>query len=87
MAKGALVVMSVPLEAPPEWPALSTAERAVAELALQGLTVRAIAARRHVRVSTIARQLESAYRKLDVGSRGELAARASQLSAGRRGGR
>ncbi|MBX3229458.1 MAG: helix-turn-helix transcriptional regulator [Labilithrix sp.] len=51
---------------------LSAAERAVAELAVAGLSNAAIGARRGTSARTIAAQLASIYRKLGVSSRAEL---------------
>ena len=53
--------------------ALSQAEREVASLAARGEANRAIAERRGVHAATVAKQLASAYTKLGVRSRGELA--------------
>jgi DNA-binding CsgD family transcriptional regulator len=53
--------------------ALTAAERAVAELAANGLSNREIAARLVVSVRTVENQLSSAYGKLGIGSRRELA--------------
>ena len=66
-----------------EWPAttpvmprsLTAAERAVALLALRGLTNRDIARLRGVSARTVANQLASVFRKMGVGSRRELVAR------------
>lgn len=53
--------------------ALSTTERAIASAAARGESNRAIAERRKVSPATVAKQLSSAYRKLGVGTRAELA--------------
>jgi len=67
-----------------EWPAgrtadaralLTTAERAVVALVLSGWSNAQVALRRGCSARTVANQLASAYRKLGVGSRAELAAR------------
>lgn len=75
-----LVLVSVPERAKPlpdfEGVTLSSAERAVVELALRGLSNREIAARRGCALRTIANQLASAYGKIGIGSRRELRARA-----------
>jgi DNA-binding NarL/FixJ family response regulator len=52
---------------------LTPAEREVALLAAEGLSDRDIAARRSRSDRTVARQLSSVYRKLQIGSRTELA--------------
>jgi DNA-binding NarL/FixJ family response regulator len=75
-----LVLLSTPIkEKPPVCPPalaakLSPAEVGVIELAGAGASNAAIARRRRVRVSTVKKQLESAYRKLEVCSRAELTA-------------
>ena len=53
---------------------LSPAERAVVEAVLRGQSNREIAERRGTSVRTVANQMASIFRKLQVGSRGELAA-------------
>ena len=53
---------------------LTPSERAVVELAVEGTSNAAIAAVRGVSPRTVDKQLESAYRKLGVASRAELAA-------------
>lgn len=62
-----------------DWPAapslpvnLPTAEREVAELALQGLSNDDIARARGTSTRTVANQLASAYRRLGIGSRLQL---------------
>lgn len=67
-------VLSVPLE-PDLPPTLSRTEREVVIAALTGASNRQIAERRGVAAQTIANQLRSAFKKLGVNSRGELAAR------------
>ena len=52
--------------------ALTQAERDVVALVLRGLTNAAIAERRHCSPRTVANQLSSAYRKLQVSGRREL---------------
>jgi DNA-binding CsgD family transcriptional regulator len=54
--------------------ALTAAERSVAELAMRGLSNRDIAARLVVSVRTVENQLSSAYGKLGIASRRQLAA-------------
>jgi DNA-binding CsgD family transcriptional regulator len=69
----------------PAWPevhSLTPAERDVVQLALEGLSNQAIAALRGRSVRTIANQLASAYEKLRVDSRAELAAWAAGRGAG-----
>ncbi len=55
--------------------ALTEAEWAVVQLASTGLTNAAIAERRGTTARTVSKQLDSAYRKLGVTSRRELAVR------------
>jgi DNA-binding NarL/FixJ family response regulator len=77
-----LVLFSIPLKERPPAPTalgqvaqhLSQAERTVVELADQGYSNAEIAQRRNTAVATTKKQLESAYRKLGVSSRAELAA-------------
>lgn len=54
---------------------LTDAERDVVVLVLLGLSNKEVAGRRSCSARTVANQLASAYRKLGVGSRGELVAR------------
>ncbi|MCZ7687269.1 MAG: helix-turn-helix transcriptional regulator [Sandaracinaceae bacterium] len=61
-------------------PALSPAEREVAEAVLRGRSDREIARERRTSERTVANQLRSVFRKLSVGSRAELVARASRGS-------
>jgi DNA-binding CsgD family transcriptional regulator len=79
-----LLLLSVPTTATP--PAavaaqLTPAERAVATLAIEGLSNADIAARRGSSARTVASQLASVYLKLGAGGRRELRAR---FAAGRR---
>ena len=75
-----LVLFSIPLEERAPTPAafhhiaknLSPAEGVVIELASRGHSNAEIAKRRTAAISTIKKQLESAYRKLGVSSRAEL---------------
>jgi DNA-binding CsgD family transcriptional regulator len=55
------------------WQSLTETERAVAELVAQGLSNRDAAARMYVSIHTVAFYLRQIYRKLDIGSRVELA--------------
>ena len=76
-----VVIFSWPLaEPPPKGPfadaPLTAAERAVIHLVLAGRAIDDIAALRGTGASTVKKQIAAAYRKLEVGSRGELAARA-----------
>ena len=65
-----LVVMSYPVEEALPMPScLSMSEKAVVQLACDGLSSREIASRRRVSHRTVCNQLESAYRKLGVRSR------------------
>lgn len=84
MAPDTVIVFSIPIPEDLPWPELSPAERASVELALQGLSNAAIGEQRNVAPNTVARQLESAYRKLGVQSRGELAALAISGDTARR---
>lgn len=67
-----MVVFSEPSEEA-HLESLTSAERAVAKLAVRGLTNAQIASRRRVSRATIAKQLESIYRKLAIRSRADLA--------------
>ena len=69
------VVLSFPVGTHALPPSLSPAEIAVVELALAGMRTKAIAAARGVSERTVGNQLQSAYAKLGVASRAELAAR------------
>ena len=70
------VVMSLPTGSPAsQSEGLSAAERQVADDAASGLSNGAIAKKRGRSPRTIANQLASIYRKLDVASRAELATR------------
>ena len=62
---------------------LTEAEREVVEFVLKGLSTAEIASLRGVSDSTVSNQLSGLYRKLGVGSRGELAASLSTEVAGR----
>jgi DNA-binding NarL/FixJ family response regulator len=55
------------------WESLTDTERSVSELVAQGLTNRQIAARMYLSASTVAFHLRQIFRKLDLGSRVELA--------------
>ncbi|MBI3205755.1 MAG: response regulator transcription factor [Myxococcales bacterium] len=67
-------IFSYPIEAPPV-AALTPAELAVVQLVVGGQSRREIAESRGVALSTVHKQIESAYKKLGVGSRSELAAK------------
>jgi DNA-binding CsgD family transcriptional regulator len=67
------MVLSVPIGAS-ELRSLSRAEREVIHAVLEGLSTSEIASRRGRSERTVAAQLASAYRKLNVHSRAELAA-------------
>lgn len=69
------IVLSFPLDAPKVPSTLTKAERAVALLVLEGKSDAEIAAARGVSKRTVANQIGSIFRKLDVSSRVELAAR------------
>jgi DNA-binding NarL/FixJ family response regulator len=68
-------LLSVPILPPALAAALTAAERAVVCAAVEGLSNAAIARRRHSSPRTVAAQLASAFRKLGIGSRAELASR------------
>jgi DNA-binding CsgD family transcriptional regulator len=55
------------------WESLTDTERAVAELIAQGLTNQQAAGRMYISAHTVAHHLRRAFRKLDIGSRVELA--------------
>jgi DNA-binding CsgD family transcriptional regulator len=69
-----MVVLSAPIERVTTWPELTAAESAVIDLTLSGLTTSAIARERGISPKTVSAQRSSAYRKLGVHSRWELAA-------------
>jgi DNA-binding CsgD family transcriptional regulator len=54
------------------WPELTGAQRQVVALCLAGYTSGEIAAKRGTRPTTVAHQLAEIYRRLGIGSRGEL---------------
>lgn len=68
-----VLLFSAPSAEPGSLAGLTAAEREVAEDAARGERNHAIAARRGVSTATIAKQLASAYAKLGVGTRAELA--------------
>jgi DNA-binding NarL/FixJ family response regulator len=70
-----LLVAGHPLAAPALLESLSTAERAVAAAALRGCSHAEIARERGSSPRTVANQLAGAFRKLEVRSRAELAAK------------
>jgi DNA-binding NarL/FixJ family response regulator len=72
-----VMVLSYPIEESDPLPEteLSPAEIEVARLAIEGLSNAEIAARRETRIRTVANQMASILRKLDLTSRRELAAR------------
>ena len=70
-----LAVFAFPVPTPDLPSELSNAEREVVELALSGMSNRQIAESRGCSSRTIANQLASAFRKVGVRSRAELAAR------------
>jgi len=67
------VVVSLPAEAA-DVSRLSMSELCIWRLLLDGLSYHAIAARRHVALSTVSNQVQAVYRKLGVHSRRELMA-------------
>ena len=70
-----LLVISFPIEDPGLSEQLTEAEADVARLAVAGLSNAAIAKQRGTSLRTVANQMASILRKLDVQSRRELAAR------------
>jgi DNA-binding NarL/FixJ family response regulator len=76
-----LVVLSYAQSGPVAAESLTEAEREVVQGVLEGKSNRAIAAERGRSARTVVNQLASAFRKLGVGSRAELAHR---LAAARR---
>jgi len=79
------VVLSEPIVGAADLAGLTEAERELARLVADGCSNQAIAAKRGVRVQTVANQLVAIYRKLAVSSRSELAARLVGPLAKRRG--
>lgn len=76
------IVLSFELVGPtPEvaFDGLTAAQREVVSLALSGLSDGEIAARRRCSRHTVASQLQSAYRRLGIGSRAELVALTVEL--------
>ncbi len=69
------VVLSFPVGASERPGELTASEAAVVELVLGGMRTKAIATSRGVSERTVGNQLQSAYRKLGVTSRAELALR------------
>ena len=67
-----ILVVSYPLRRPGSFARLSAAELAAVEGVLEGRSHRDVARERGVSVRTIANQLASAYRKLDVRGAAEL---------------
>jgi len=63
---------------------LSGAERGVIALLLSGRTNAEIARLRRTSIGTVKKQVAAAYRKLGVGTRGELAAAVQRQRAGAR---
>jgi DNA-binding NarL/FixJ family response regulator len=76
-----LVVFSFPLRAVCLPEALSPVERDVTLAILEGLSNAAIAARRRTSERTVANQMASIFRKLDVSSRRELLTRLTSGAA------
>jgi DNA-binding NarL/FixJ family response regulator len=70
---GQYLVLSFPVRAPSRPPALTPAEWAVAAAVLRGAKNQQIARDRGRSVNTVAKQVASIFRKLDVKSRLELA--------------
>jgi len=63
------------------WESLTETERAASELVAQGLNTRQIANRMYVSVNTVAFYMRQIFRKLNIGSRVELAASSSSNPA------
>lgn len=78
-AGGQYVIASVPTFDAATLPDLTDAERSVAQLILDGLCQKAIAARRGTSLRTIANQIASLSRKLEVGGRFALLRRWADL--------
>src|SRR5258706_360202 len=72
-AEGEMAIFTYPVAASSE-PALTTAERAVVAAILEGKSNAQIARERARSVRTIANQVASIFKKLEVGSRAELVA-------------
>ncbi|MCA9599922.1 MAG: helix-turn-helix transcriptional regulator [Myxococcales bacterium] len=70
---GRLAALSLPASKPEQVAALSPAEREVVRLALGGFGNGEIAELRQTSLRTVANQLASAYKKLGVSGRSELA--------------
>jgi DNA-binding CsgD family transcriptional regulator len=79
-----LVVLSYPKLSAASVDGLTQAERAVLDLLLQGKSNAQIAERRGTSPRTVANPVASVFRKLDVGSRADLAAGLARGKAGRR---
>ncbi len=85
--KGDYAVIRFRISTSPRWASLTRAEAEVARYVLKGLSNKQIALRRRTCERTVANQLASLYRKLDVSSRAELAnAFVRALSAGTKAG-
>jgi DNA-binding CsgD family transcriptional regulator len=78
-AGGQYVIASVPTFDASTLPDLTDAERSVAQLILDGLCQKAISARRGTSLRTIANQIASLSRKLEVGGRFALLRRWAEL--------
>jgi DNA-binding CsgD family transcriptional regulator len=63
------------------WASLTDTERSVAELVAQRLSNRDVAARMYVSIHTVAFYLRQIFRKLEIGSRVDLARIVVQLPA------
>lgn len=82
-----LVVFSYPVDAGLDggpFAKLTPAQRQVAALVLRGLSNVEIAASRGTSVGTVAKQIETIYRRLEVHSRSDLAALAARTGPGPR---
>jgi DNA-binding CsgD family transcriptional regulator len=62
------------------WGSLTGTEHAVSELVAQGLTNQEIAGRMYISQHTVAHHLRQAFRKLNIGSRVELARMVAEQS-------
>jgi DNA-binding CsgD family transcriptional regulator len=78
---GEIVLFSFPVAPLPQRDTLTSAEREVVDLALRGESNAEVARSRGTSVRTVANQMASAFRKLGIGSRGELIGRFARATA------
>jgi DNA-binding CsgD family transcriptional regulator len=76
-----LLVFESQLDNRASWPAMTQAEREVLHAVLLGLDHQRIAVQRRTSARTVANQLASLFRKFNVSSKAELAARALSLDS------